>query len=156
MTLPFPALTEDIIRPTLQDLDMWSPAAENLVHGTALAESGLRYLRQQGGGPALGLWQMEPATIADVKRYMSLRLPIHDKVKTMAVQWPVRKQEVVWNLKLACALCRIRYWYEPDRLPDADDWSALAAYWKQHYNTPLGRGTVEHFLKATRELRRRN
>ena len=55
-------LRVEVIRPALRALDLWSPAAEDLVLGTAAQESGLAYLRQIGGGPALGLWQIEPAT----------------------------------------------------------------------------------------------
>jgi hypothetical protein len=41
-------------------------AAEELLLGTALQESGLIYRRQLNNGPALGLFQMEPATHDDI------------------------------------------------------------------------------------------
>ena len=50
-----------VIRPALKKLRLWSPSAEELVFGTAIVESGLTYLKQHGDGPALGLWQVEPA-----------------------------------------------------------------------------------------------
>lgn len=51
-----------VVRPVLRVMSAWSQPAEDLVMGTAAQESRLTYLRQLGGGPALGLWQMEPAT----------------------------------------------------------------------------------------------
>ena len=52
------------------------------------------------------------------------------------------------NHMYACAMCRVHYMRVSAPLPDADDLEAQAAYWKQHYNTPLGAGTVEHFMEA--------
>ena len=51
-----------VIRPALSKINLWSPNAEELVLGLAIVESGLTYIRQWGGGPALGLWQVEPST----------------------------------------------------------------------------------------------
>ncbi|RFD18931.1 hypothetical protein DY926_13985, partial [Komagataeibacter melaceti] len=55
-----------VIAPTLTLIGMGGRAAVNLLAGTALAESGCRRLVQDGGGPALGLWQMEPFTHDDI------------------------------------------------------------------------------------------
>ena len=53
---------------------MWSTAAEELVLGTAIVESSLIYISQHGAGPALGLWQVEPATHDDLyANYLSYR-----------------------------------------------------------------------------------
>ena len=57
---------ERVIRPALVKLRLQSPAAEALLLGTAVVESGLSALVQAGGGPALGLYQIEPATHADI------------------------------------------------------------------------------------------
>ena len=70
MTLKHPGLNldhfrADVIQPTLAHLDgddaprFQGLAAENLLLGTALVESGLHYLHQLGGGPALGIYQIE-------------------------------------------------------------------------------------------------
>lgn len=54
-----------IVAPALAALGLGGDSAVNLVTGTALAESRAAYVRQLGGGPALGLWQMGPATHDD-------------------------------------------------------------------------------------------
>ena len=51
----------------------------------------------------------------------------------------------MWNLGYATAMCRVHYRRVLEPLPGADDIPGLAEYWKQHYNTPLGRGTVGEF-----------
>ena len=42
-----------------------SDDAVTLVHETGLVESGYKYLRQLGDGPAKSFWQIEPATAID-------------------------------------------------------------------------------------------
>lgn len=62
-------LLQDVIRPALAVIGLQSVAAEQLLLGTAAAESRLgTYLHQQGNGPALSPWQIEPATHEDVWR----------------------------------------------------------------------------------------
>jgi hypothetical protein len=43
-------------------------------------------------------------------------------------------------------MCRVRYLRAPGTLPLANDVGAIAAYWKLHYNTPLGAGTPTEFV----------
>ena len=56
----------NIIEPALTVLELDSVAAQELLLGTAVQESRITYLRQLGNGPALGLFQMEPATHNDI------------------------------------------------------------------------------------------
>ena len=59
-------LRECIIKPTLDSLQMYSQAAEELLVFTCACESlGGTYLKQVKG-PALGIYQMEPATYQDI------------------------------------------------------------------------------------------
>jgi hypothetical protein len=138
-------LSEHIIRPTLQRLGIWTEAAEELVLGTSIQESGLRYVRQLGSGPARGLWQMEPATHNDIwDNYL------HSRTKLgLNVLGPYTKPDpgrLIWDLAYACSLCRIHYLRCPDALPASGDIEAQARLWKRVYNTPLGAGTVEQYI----------
>ena len=137
-------LRDLVIRPTLQRLDLWSDAAEELVLGTAIQESGLQFLQQLGGGPARGLWQMERATHDDLWTNF---LHYHTKLG-LNVLGPYVKPDhsrLAWDLAYACAMCRIAYLRCPDALPPAGDIAGQAACWKKNYNTPLGAGTVEQY-----------
>jgi len=143
---------ELVVRPTLEQIDLWSEAAENLVVGTAVQESRLCFLKQKGGGPALGVYQPEPATHADVwVNFLRFRSGLARKVKALAPSngmlvgspppHPSHTQ-LITNLAYATAICRVIYYRRPEPLPAADDIPGLAAYWKQHYNTPRGAGTA--------------
>ena len=134
-----------IVRPVLQQLDVWSQIAENLMVGTALQESLLTHTQQVGGGPALGLWQMEPATHDDCwQNFLKFRPELGKKVLHFT-QHPVAAEMRV-NHVYACAMARIRYYRVSAPLPtDVNDLMALAKYWKQHFNTPLGAGKPEEF-----------
>lgn len=137
-----------VIRPTLQQLKLHSPAAEALLLGTALAESGLEALVQRGGGPALGLYQIEPATHDDIWRsYLAFKPRLAARVAIQAAGLRPGRSQLVPNLAYATAIARLVYLRQPSRLPPADDITALAAYWKAHFNTSAGKGTPEHFIR---------
>jgi hypothetical protein len=144
----------NVIRPVLQRLDLWAPVAENLVLGTALHESHCRYLRQIRG-PAMGIYQMEPATHYDLhKSFLAynnlLRVRVNQYASFFSGDMP-DPGEMIGNLFYATAMCRIHYRRVRDPLPTNEPY-ALAEYWKQWFNTRLGKGTVEqalpHFERA--------
>lgn len=135
---------EEVIRPVLDHLDMGGKASEQLLLGTALIESNLSYLKQIRG-PALGLFQMEPATHNDIWRnYLAHQEGAEEKIMDFLI---ARQGSLLFqltgNMFYAVAMCRIHYRRVPEALPDAGDVNGLAWYWKQHYNTPLGAGTIE-------------
>lgn len=139
-----------IVRPVLQRLDRWSPAAENLLVGTAAMESGLRRLRQIGGGPGRGVYQIEPATHKDVwDNFLAFRAGLAGEVRALASQrWfdlePDR--ELDGNLFYATAIVRVIYLRAQPPLPHPDDVMGLAQYWKAFYNTVEGAGHPADFV----------
>lgn len=143
-----------VIRPTLQRIDAWSSAAENLVLGTAAQESRLgHYLIQLNGGPARGIYQMEPATHADLyENYLAFHAELQRNLLSIRLGKSADPEEMVWNLRYATAMCRIHYLRVREPLPDADNIEGLAKYWKRTYNTELGAGTVTEFCKNYLEL----
>ncbi|QDH24047.1 hypothetical protein D5366_00850 [Neokomagataea tanensis] len=130
-----------VIEPSLKDLGLGGEVAVNLLTGTALAESRAAYLKQIGGGPALGLWQMEPATHDDCwNNYLRYSGARHYAVILEGMLAPdqPRCQQMVSNLRYACAIARIRYYRAKEALPAVSDASALSRYHKVWYNTCLG------------------
>lgn len=144
---------ELIVRPTLVQLGLYSDTACSLVLGTALHESHLVYLKQLGTGPALGLWQMEPATHDDCwTNFLKYRTDLANIVlEIVGIHQKIDASLLISNLAYACAMARIRYYRVRAPLPENEP-NGLAAFWKQYYNTPLGAGTVQeaypHFSVA--------
>lgn len=143
-----------IVRPVLQGLKLHSVAAENLVLGTALHESHLEYLKQLGKGPALGVYQMEPVTHNDLwASFLAYKNDLADRVEHYAIGEP-DAEEMEGNLYYATAMCRIHYRRIKAALPPNDPFQ-LVMYWKNYYNTSLGKGTIEealpHFIRACKQ-----
>jgi hypothetical protein len=137
-----------IIKPTLEYLGMWSPAAENLVFGTAAHESLLYHLKQQGGGPAQGFFQIEGDSHQDLyDNFLNYRIDLMQRVNALDALTPECGDSLIGNLYYSTAVCRLIYYRRPEALPEADDIEGLAQYWKDHYNTHLGKGRVEDWVK---------
>ena len=142
-------LRELIVRRSLKHIGLHSPAAENLVLGTALTESKARFVKQVGGGPALSIWQIEPNTHHDLHdSYLAFRDDLRAKVYDLmsahaAVEFD---EELIGNLMYGAAMCRVFYRRIPARLPEEHDAQGMAEYWKKYYNTHLGAGTAEKAL----------
>lgn len=154
-----------VVRPTLLSLSAafegaipYSPAAENLLVGTALVESKLTWLRQRGAGPARGVFQVEPTTHDDIwENYLAFRPELASRVRSLASQrWPVpghgdRHAELETNMAYACAIARVRYRRSPLAMPEKDDALGLARLHKAAYNTRLGDTVVGSLADARRD-----
>ena len=135
------------IIPALDRINLGGRAAQELVLGTGIQESGLMYREQLLGGPAKGLWQMEPATFQDLwYRYVAKRKELREPLLKMLGDTAPTSEALISNDMFAAAMCRILYRRIPVELPDAGDIIAQAAYWKQYYNTPLGAGKKKEFI----------
>lgn len=131
----------EIVTPALTKIGLASPAAINLVTGIGLAESGYR-TRRQVGGPALGFWQMEPATEQDCwTNFLDYRPLLAALVCKLSGR---REQEITPQLLLnndlyAAAMCRVKLYRSPKPLPSATCALALSLFHKEVYNTSLGK-----------------
>lgn len=134
-------LTE-IIHEALEPLRLYSDRVLPLLLGTCAVESSFgRWRVQLGGGPARGIYQMEPATF----RWLSTK---YGKRYPSVSEYSFADQQT--DDHQATVMARIRYLAVPEQLPPADDLHAQADYWKRHYNTFLGAGTVEKYLMSYR------
>jgi len=150
-------LREYIIKPTLltlseYDARMNSQIAVDLLVGTCLQESNADYVHQLGGGPALGIYQMEPATHDDIwENYLKHRPNLATIIKSLAGErfsnGKVSSLELIGNINYATAMARVHYWRVPAKLPSPNDILGMGLYWKNYYNTSKGKGTAEEFYK---------
>lgn len=134
-----------LITTTLKDSLLYSNEAVELLMGTAAQESAMGAYLYQINGPALGIFQMEPATEGDIwTNYLYRKESLAAVARTYRTGAAC---ELAWNLKYAILMARIHYYRIKESLPDHSDVPAMAAYWKLYYNTPKGRGTDEEFIR---------
>lgn len=139
---------DHVVIPALTICGIHSAAREQLVMATGMVESIYEAVRQRGGGPALGWFQMEPATHDDIwARFLGAtsRQPILDGLRAISSR-AGDAREMEWNPIYAAAMCGIHYLRAPGALPHPNDIDGMAAYWKRFYNTADGKGTVEGFI----------
>lgn len=138
---------ELLVRDTLGAIGLESENAVRLLLGTCAQESAMgRYRRQLGGGPARGIFQMEPATQRDIyENYLRYHPALKAKIKWVCVAKDLTDpKELERNDRLAICLARVHYLRVPEPIPS--DLRGWARYWKQYYNTPRGKGTEEEFI----------
>jgi hypothetical protein len=56
------------------------------------------------------------------------------------------EEQLITNLAFQVIIARLVYFPKTQPLPPANDIRALGGYYKAHYNTPLGKGTVDKFV----------
>lgn len=141
---------QDIITPVLIKMDMFSPAAVQLLIGTCAVESKMGYYRRQmGNGPARGIFQMEPDTEKDIWiNYVAYKKGMKDMIKRVSDVDGPNPSALEFNLTYQVVMARLHYRRVPQALPLFSDIKGMANYWKKYYNTVLGAGTVEKFMAA--------
>jgi hypothetical protein len=140
------ATLRSLIRTTLQPIELYSVNAEELLVATCAQESALGTYRQQIDGPALGIFQMEPATWDDAWRNYLLYHPAlytwMDSLRKLPV---LAEREMITNDALAIGMARIQYYRAAEPLPPATDLWGLWSLYKKRWNTPMGAATWGQF-----------
>jgi hypothetical protein len=118
MTVNASDFRQFVIEPALMQL---APAgipvtrtAADLLMATAANETDLGTWLNQNPGPALGVFQIEPASLASLMGRLSG--PELSALKGIMTPQPIAAQ-LDSNLLLAAAICRLFYWQVPDPLP---------------------------------------
>lgn len=141
-----------VIRPVHARLDavqrgMASASADAISLGTACQESNFRWIAQTPTGPALGLWQMEPATHDDLFRnYLAYNTKLRDAVMSFSCSAMSTQQQLAGNALYAAACCRAQFFRAPETLPAANDVDGMAHLWKVRWNSVSGAGTEAQFI----------
>ena len=134
-----------------------SADAKELLFGTACVESGLRPRFQDGGGDAIGLFQVEYATYRDIwDRIIKTKHP--DLHSAMRRSFSRRRDgeitfEQLQQNDVVCAIfARMKYADSKERIPPREDETAQARYYKKYYNTHLGKATPKDFIARKRKV----
>lgn len=147
---------KELITSVLKKFDNYSAEAVDLLMLTAAQESHCgEYIQQLGGGPALGIFQMEPATLDDIwENYIHFRNDLGIKVKQFLTSQNL-KMNLCGNLLFQIVIARVHYMRVSAPIPERKDFStvgtigqelyvmALADYWKRYWNTEKGAGTAQ-------------
>lgn len=147
-----PGQLRQAIRSCLRELNpsLLTDNAVELLMLTAAQESHCgRWLWQETGGEkipkslAYGIFQMEePAFKEAMGRVLKYRPDVI----------PPSRRRLIFDLRLAIWWARCYYLSFSEPLPEADDVLGLALYWKVHWNTRQGTGTVESALSNYRSF----
>jgi hypothetical protein len=161
---------KEVVEPTLNLFGIFRPELAKILVMTANHESGLfKHKRQVGGGPGNGYCQVETGTHNDIwESYLIYRksaenitqhfFNIDAKTFIKNKQYLNERDTLINNDSYNCLMAAITYIRRElttmndtkmkEKIPtNVNDIVALAKYWKRHYNTAGGKGTVEKFLR---------
>jgi hypothetical protein len=141
---------ELIIQPVLNNLQMYSDNAEELLVFTCATESkGGTYLHQVKGR-ALGIYQCEPSTYSDL--WNNYILHRHSLLMMLSLNFNAPRipdpSRLIYDLHFATAMCRIDYRRESQALPEKNDIDGIWDYYKSYYNSALGKATKDKSIAA--------
>ena len=149
MTINPQQFADQVVIPTLQMLEQqagipFSDTAFHLIMGTIAQESLMGTYLVQQMGPALGIGQIEPDSLATVLAALNT----NEKAALATIATPASPaHNVVANLPYAVAIMRLFYWKVPAQLPAQDTVTAVYSYYKQWYNTAAGAATLTQFAQ---------
>ena len=147
-----------------------TPEARFMLLCISATESNCGESIKQIGGPALGIWQMEPDTHDDIfKNCDALKSNEHlievlDDALVNLIPGDLNPYStLIYSPLYACIMARLKLAMTPEPLPslptDANDTQRHYAYYLDHYHgrkadgTPAGKATVGHWLEALRKNR---
>lgn len=118
--------------------------AHLLIHETACTETGAGYIKDGTVFAGMGLTQFDKKPFYDIKkRGMKYRNKIKKdlNIDIYFIQW----EHLRYNAFLGLLFCRLFYLLKRPSIPASLE--GRAKYWKKYYNTFLGKGTKEHYIK---------
>lgn len=151
------ALHDYIIQPPTRAVNLWSQSSDILLIGTCGIETNYGEYVHQIGGPALGIFQMEPATHLDIwMRYLnsrSLANDILDACGDIAAQNGIPNENLlIYNLYYATLMTRVFYLRISEPLPAANDALGMATYYKKYYNTSMGKTDLSKAVAVFKDV----
>lgn len=129
--------------------DLYSPAVENLLFGTAAHESGGFQYIWQIDGPARSIFQMEPETLDDLyEHFLRFKPALHRILERLRPPAMTRAEALTYCLAYAILAARLHYYRYPEPIPQADDLEGMAKLYKQRWATAKGEGSEQDFIDA--------
>jgi len=127
--------------------------ADELLLETMAAETGLGTVPDKTLGAGMGIAQFDKLPFEDVKKRVLASRNGQRWADDILEDFGIDIHLVEWdhlryNPLLSVIFMRLKYKLLPQEIPGTVEGRAL--YWKNFYNSYLGKGTVEHYIKASR------
>jgi len=121
-------------------------AAKKLLLETAAAETGMGEAIDKSWFVGIGLMQFDEIGFKDVQQRTS-RAKKDLVLNCFGIDIDrVVHTDLRWSPLLSVIFARLKYQLVPSAIPDEQ--YARAAYWKKWYNSSLGKGTPEHYMRS--------
>ncbi len=124
--------------------------AYNLLLETAGAETIRGSFFDSTKYAGMGLTQFDKMPFSDTYNRTSKNIQIkvfnYFGIHLSYLEW----EDLRYNPLLAMLFTRLKYRLISEEIPS--DINGRAKYWKRHYNSELGKGTIEHYLNANQEF----
>lgn len=143
-------LHDHVVKPACIIVDgYYRPEVAQLMMGTCAQESVMgRFLQQHNNGPAHGIFQMEEPAFIDVwENYLKYKGNIENKIIAVFGNRARSYSCITTDMLMAGVFCRLDFKREPQKIPSTGDIIGFAHYWKNYWNSKLGKGTVEEFVE---------
>ena len=127
---------------------LWSPTVETALIMVAAHESKMgKYRRQIGGGPARGIFQVEPKTLMDnYENFIDPRPTLARQIREITGIDEPDLDALTWNDVYGAIHARLKLYRSPGVIPT--DTPLIAEYLKRYYNSPEGAATANDYLLA--------
>lgn len=138
---------QDIVTEILKDMQAFKPQARDAIMMIIAHESNCgKYWRQIGGGPALGIIQMEPWVHDDTWEHCD---SINERAGLLSIKKNIKQLERSIEYNVFMARCRLLM----DVKPLPNDLPGMSAYLKKYWNSDSGKAEHDSYLKAYRYWR---
>ncbi len=146
---------KEVTTDTLKQLGLYSERATMAIAMIVAHESDKgKYLKQIGGGPALGVIQMEPEThynvwkhCDNIKHYADILGIDHCQLSLSSTQQKINSASpLIYDLRYNVFMARMMLIMDPNPLPY--DAYSMSRYLKRCWNTHLGAATSDDYYNA--------
>ena len=156
LTSAYAADYQKEIKHALKETGLYSHDMYYLLLGTAATESDFGKITKQVNGPALGIFQIEPATHQDIwKNYLAYKPKLTERVLRTKWKWIPWQTQLRYNVKYQTVMAAVHYQRALERLnyrlpSHKKPWS-LAWFYKLTFNSYKGKGTTIRFYQKYKE-----
>jgi len=140
-------ITDSLKSYSTAKINLYSDDARELLMLTAAQESHCGKYLKQINGPAIGIFQMEPATYNDLfDNYLVYNQDLLKIIGTFNLNSGTWVLHMTGNIVYQIIIARLQYRRFKEAIPSAKDIPGLAYYYKKYWNTIMGKATVQEAM----------